>query len=255
MEFKTSYSGATFQILGSTLVKSCRNLYGSGIMQLNHASNYPFKTPKVYAVGEDNIVMDYLKDALPLPLYLGFCSKEKATEIACCIVEYINRNNHGVRVNISTDVIANKITHISNKLPEYEDITLASKLREAFGSGTIQIAKGDYHGDLTFNNILVDHDKLYLIDFLPGYMPTHWLDVVKIQQEIILEWSRYSTLMLGKNYKFMLHALSDYTKSFYDNEPVLKLMEALNYLRILPYATKDTVISNALRNQIKLIIG
>lgn len=254
MQFKTSYSGADFDIIGSTLVKRCRNLYGSGIMQLDHASNHPFRVPKVYSVGEHEIVMDYLKDALTLPQYLEYCTKGNATEITSCIVNYIHRNNHGQRININTDVIGNKIIHISSKLPNYEDIKLATRLREAFGNGNIQIDKGDYHGDLTFNNILINQEKPYLIDFLPGYMPTHWLDIVKIQQEVTLEWSKYSTIILGKNYNYMLSELAAFTKTFYDREPVLKLMEALNYLRILPYASNDTVISNVLRNQIKGIV-
>lgn len=254
MEFKTSYSGAVFHVIEDTLIKRCRNLYGSGIMQLDHASNNPFRTPKVYAVGEHEIVMDYLKDAITLPLYLEFCTKSKAVEVIGHIVNYITRNNHNQIVNINTDVIGAKIIHIANKLPNYEDIKLAIRLREAFGNGNIPIAKGDYHGDLTFNNILINQENPYLIDFLPGYMPTHWLDVVKIQQEITLEWSKYSTSIKGNNYGLMLNELAAFTKTFYDKEPIIKLMEALNYLRILPYATNDAAVSNVLRNQIKSIL-
>lgn len=258
MNFITSYSGASFRIEEDILIKQCRNLYGSGLMQLAHRG-YHFQSPRVYGLGDDHIAMEYLKNAVPLPEFLNVCDKSQVGSIVKDINSYIRGNKSTKTIFIRPDVVTSKIMHIVTRLHDYEDISIANRLAAKFGTSPIEIETGLYHGDLTFNNILVnngDYTDLYLIDFLPGYMPTPYLDIVKLQQEVNLHWSRYF-IECGENYIYALDLLRPHIERYFKgvHGRTLRLMEALNYLRILPYAGDNGVIKNVLRESIKNILN
>lgn len=255
MEFKTSFSGANFQIKGDILIKQGRNLYESGLMQLKHQPKI-FHTPLVFGLGNDHIAMEYLNDAVCLPDYLNACTRGQAEDIAYDIITFVKENKTRQTFFIRPDVMTAKIEHIVTRLSNYDDIELAQAINDAFGKSPIEIEIGDYHGDLTFTNILVDaNGKPYIIDFLPGYAPTYWLDVVKLQQECHLNWSNYFVIG-GDNYYHAIEIIREYIAPFFKGKHArtLRLMEALNYLRILPYAATNCIIADMLRTTIKNIL-
>lgn len=258
MNFTTSYSGASFRLDQDILIKQCRNLYGSGLMQIAH-THYRFDTPCVYGLGDDHIAMQYMKDSMTLPAFFNICDKPQVESIIKDIYGFVCDNKKSKTVFIRPDVIIAKITHIIGRLNDYEDIQLASQLAAKFGHGPIEIEVGCYHGDLTFSNILVnnkDYTDLYLIDFLPGYVPSHYLDIVKLQQEVNLSWSKYF-IHCGGNYDYAINLLRPRLDEYFNgaNGKTLRLMEALNYLRILPYTSGNPIIKNVLRVSIKNILA
>lgn len=248
----TSYSGAKFSVTeDNLLIKECRNLYGSGIMQIQHSGN-SFLTPEVYAIGEDHIVMQYLHKAVSLPVYLNSTGRKEAYAAASVIKNYIISNATKSYVFVRPDVLINKIYHIITRLQNFEDIELAKKIISKIPDSPISVNVGKYHGDLTFSNIIVDSDteEFYLIDFLPGYLPSHWLDVVKIKQEISVCWSGLF-LTCGENYNYTLALLKSFIEECFAFESAtLQLMEAINFLRILPYAESDSTVSGIVKTEI-----
>lgn len=259
ISFATSNSGAEFHIEDETLIKHGKNLYGSGLMQLQHNTGLKsniFSTPRVYGLGDDHIAMSYLDDALTFSEYLTNCTAAKAAMLTGYIVRYVNANVRHESIFIHPEIISNKIFQISERLQNANDIALSRDLNAALGKSPIEIQVGDYHGDLTFNNILIDEYGVpYLIDFLPGYAPTHWLDVVKLQQEVSLRWSTHF-VSCDSNYDCALNILKPYLERFFDGRDgqTLRLMEAVNYLRILPYVKNNSTISSLLRTSIKSIL-
>jgi thiamine kinase-like enzyme len=142
-----------------------------------------------------------------------------------------------------------KILGIVERLHKKEDIGLA-KYALSIVEDQYVFPYGEYHGDLTMANILYSKDKPYLIDFLPGYIQSPVLDVVKIKQEYSLRWS--SLLMDVDDWYFRFtDILEDLSARF--NTLNTQIVEIINLLRILPYIKDDTIHSVVI-NQIKKLM-
>lgn len=98
------------------------------------------------------------------------------------------------------------------------------------------------HGDFTFDNIIIDQEKnLWLIDFLAGFYPHYWLDIVRLFQNTQGEWYKIKYKMDIDKKKITL--LDEYIKSKIENldKDYMKnhsFFMALNFLRILPYMSE-----------------
>ncbi|GEM78164.1 phosphotransferase [Vibrio superstes] len=112
---------------------------------------------------------------------------------------------------------------------------------------------GDCHGDLTLSNIKVTQDnKLFLFDFLEGFIETPLQDVVKLKQDFDYGWSfrheKKNLALKGKMfcesaYPDMISTISRLYKS------EVELLELINLLRIAPYIkSTDEITQNWLDN-------
>lgn len=95
------------------------------------------------------------------------------------------------------------------------------------------------HGDLTFDNIIIDKDKnLWLIDCLGGFYPHYWLDIIRLFQDTEGEWYKIKHKMKIDEKK--VADLNQYVKSKVnelDKEYVKNhnFFMAVTFLRIMPY--------------------
>lgn len=113
----------------------------------------------------------------------------------------------------------------------------------------MEVPLGTCHGDLTFSNILFSGNHYYLIDFLDSFVETPLQDIVKIRQDTAYRWSQ---LMYGKKFDTVrLKIICDkidmeidsYFSSKYDwYRNYYHIMQLMNILRILPYASDFKVI-------------
>jgi serine/threonine protein kinase len=109
------------------------------------------------------------------------------------------------------------------------------------------IVSGGYcHGDLTFENIIINNDGIYLIDFLDSFVECPIIDESKLLQDSFCYWSFKNIIPERK-----LLAVSD---KFNTRQHYCMLL--LHLLRIIPYVNgikKDTLL--CMINRVKLKIN
>lgn len=101
------------------------------------------------------------------------------------------------------------------------------------------------HGNLTLENIIYDHNRLVLIDFLDSFIESPYIDLAKLLQDLECHWA-YRNNRDFKDYEFrlnlakeiVLERLSDSNDGRNKIHLIYSLL-LLNLLRILPYSVDD----------------
>lgn len=152
--------------------------------------------------------------------------------------------------NIDTEPIANKLDSLK-KFCDSDEKKKSLKYLYTFDWNLIK--KSYCHGDLTFENILIKNDEIYLIDFLDSFIDTKYIDIAKILQDIDVYWSlrnkeidsnlliRYQVIK-----KILLGKLTQNEKK------ICYTLLLINLLRILPY-TSDEKTNNFLHKKIEYV--
>jgi hypothetical protein len=191
--------------------------------------------------------MEYLRDAVPMAKYVSTLGSEELRQEAQRMIDKVISSCGDIKKFDGEKLIA-KVNHVISRLTKEEDIKLA---REVLGSiePYYEFPSGEYHGDFTMANILYVDKQPYLIDFLPGYIDSPVLDIVKIKQECKLRWC--SLIMdVGEAYFYFIGCLIAMVEYHFKHIDT-KIIEAINLLRILPYV-KDENIHSIITNIIKL---
>jgi thiamine kinase-like enzyme len=144
--------------------------------------------------------------------------------------------NQGSSVDVSSQVYA-KARSI-NPSPDVVTLSFLKKLK----STQILVPTGFCHGDLTFENIMVNK-QIYFIDFLDSFIESPIIDLAKISQEFNVFWSYRGFKNLDGGLVSKLQSLHNIFLSHIDNlspqfRVSYKYFEILNLMRILPY-TRD----------------
>jgi len=111
-------------------------------------------------------------------------------------------------------------------------------LDEVVGKGAVTAV----HGDLTFENILVDRfDKLWLIDSIPSPVDHYWLDWSKLFQECEGLWHAHRGRPLARGVTWWLRERFYKTATRLDaSYPLFHyVLLGLTFARILPYARTE----------------
>jgi hypothetical protein len=115
------------------------------------------------------------------------------------------------------------------------------------------VPKSICHGDLTLENILIQDDDLYYIDFLDSFIDSWMIDVAKILQDTRHLWSfrlnlRDTTLI--DNLKFLEYTLVKNLSLSKNELSIINRLTCLNLCRIKPYI-KDKDTDHYITNEIK----
>ena len=194
--------------------------------------NSTLKTPVIFNSGftKDKFYfdMEYIRGSN----FHEFIQKENISNVKskfATVLDFIETNND-LNENVK-DCILNKIDNlqISTQYDCYKDYCLDFDWDKIY--------KSYCHGDLTFENLIISGDEIYVIDFLDSFTDTKIMDYAKIFQELYCFWS-YRELDKNFNIKYIILDqminLDDFKK-----QASLKLL-TLNLLRILPYADNHT---------------
>ena len=104
------------------------------------------------------------------------------------------------------------------------------------------------HGDLTLSNILFSNKNIFFLDFLDSYIESWVVDLVKLKQDLFYFWSYLrddndpDMRPIQASIKIWNSIEEKYPEFVFSEE--FKILEALNFLRIYPYARekKDLLI-------------
>ena len=206
-------------------------------------------SPEIYKYGYINGLfyfdMQFIR-GVPMHNYVSLNSSNNIIPIVDKVFSFLQ--NLSLRKEDITDKIHLKLSSLNTSIPagmsKYSDYCAAYDWSS--------VAASDNHGDLTFENILIYRNKIYLIDFLDSFVQTKYIDYAKLLQDIVLDWSwRHNmnkplikTIYL---YNRMLQMLSP------KEIEITKRLLILNLLRIVPYSNDSTF--KYLENRLNYLSG
>ena len=125
------------------------------------------------------------------------------------------------------------------------DINVLNKI---INFSNIPIRNGYCHGDLTFENIIISNNEIYLIDFLDSFIDSPIIDISKLLQEFELNWSNRNDtisnfLPIIRN-MFLKNHLLNSINSLNLNSDTIYLQKKLTLMRILPYTNNFSLKLN-----------
>ena len=121
---------------------------------------------------------------------------------------------------------------------------------------SIPLPVGVCHGDLTFSNILFNGNNYYLIDFLDSFIESPLMDIVKIRQDSAYGWSQlmyihdFDKIRLKLICRKIDKEIDGYFCRYEWYRKYYKIMQLMNFLRVLQYAKEKKVI-----DYLKKVIG
>jgi hypothetical protein len=154
--------------------------------------------------------------------------------------------------NNFTEQTLNKHQEIKTKINDILSTNLVdvNVSKELLFLSNEPIRIGYCHGDLTFENIIISNNKIYLIDFLDSFIDSPIIDISKLLQEFDLNWSNrndftINNLSIIRN-GFLKLELFNKLGSLDIKENTILLQKKLTLMRILPY-------TNSIKLKLKLI--
>lgn len=175
--------------------------------------------------------------------------------------------SHSTDSRLNIDEIDKKLNHIwlathtiQNNIINKEDIAntieyLIKVLPQAYQMMNIHACESLYcHGDFTLENMIINNNKLYLIDFLDSYINCIEIDYAKVLQDILLGWSyRNKPESAGRNLRLSI-LFNEIYDIYFNNKLAIDFMLLINVLRIVPYCkVDDEITANWLNKQIKFL--
>tara|TARA_B100000780_G_C21123307_1_gene455239 strand:+ start:809 stop:1609 length:801 start_codon:yes stop_codon:yes gene_type:complete len=255
------HSGCELKLIGGMVVKVSSNLdYNDRLSlqcekQKNFKSKYLF-TPKIVDLnysnnGLFNFSMEYVRGysfcdyIINKPLIESF-------KILDQILEYLKLNLIKSKSFVSNEIIRSKLFAINKT--ENIDSQIINFITKNIDH--LNIKKGYCHGDLTFENIMISKESVYLIDFLDSYINSPLQDISKLYQDFNMLWSfrnKNSSAIVDIRVK-ELEKYLDKTLGLSENDRlVVDILLIMNFLRILPYSKDINLKNNLTRNILKII--
>ncbi len=169
-------------------------------------------------------------------------------------------------VEVKSSIILDKLRDVEEKvksnsnLHDDEILQLMEDSHNEFYSTirgeNISLPVGLCHGDLTFSNILFNGNNYYLIDFLDSFIESPLMDIVKIRQDSCYGWSQlmyihdYDRIRLKLICEKIDKEIDSYYRKYDWYRKYYKIMQLMNFLRVLQYAKEKKVI-----DYLKKVIG
>jgi hypothetical protein len=188
-------------------------------MEKQQSFSHPIiESPQIYSWGYDDLNrfyfdMEYIH-GINLSVYF---QKEKLSN--CLeIIDLITSFQTEIKQIDIKDQILNKI----------QNIELNNEILELIKSNDWIINIGEGHGDLTFENIIIKKNKIYLIDFLDSFINGKLVDESKLLQDAFCYWSFKNKDSIPKRKLLPVCEKFNSKQHYY--------MLFLHLIRIIPYS-------------------
>ncbi len=244
-----------------------RRLKAQAIKQSDFESNI-FFSPNVYGEGEIEDVyffdMQYIRgDTLSNSIVT--LSSGEIERISDNLASFIEENLSTIAVENQTDknnLVLKKIDNIEKSLNSNGKKNLKKTFKYLDDFNWDKIESSSCHGDLTFENILISNEKMYLIDFLDTFIETWVSDISKILQDLIVGWSFRKKIIEDKITeieKIKMNLFKDvFCRKINNRISKTDLWEQvhvyllLDLLRIIPYTDDEKIYEYIERSILKL---
>lgn len=210
-----------------------------------------FKVPEISNKGFKNGLFFYEYKYVEGENFITFLKYKDIKEIVPVIdnlfkiLEYFSKENIYFETEYKTmsfrKALEDKITTNSVKLGL--SVELRNKLLSHLKNVGSFNKKTLHHGDLTFDNIIIDKDKnLSLIDYSGGFYPHYWMDIVRLFQDTEGEWYKIKHKMeINKKKveyinKYIRKKTHEFDKGY---SKIHNLLMAITFLRIMPYMKSE----------------
>lgn len=218
------HSGASVRLYDNgTVVK---NGYSKARQSAQILESLPFKTPKVYEVTNESIVMEYINGD-DISLFL----EQNGNEGIDLLVAFVEKYFDWCLSNSVTYNFENELDDKVIQIGEHINIArLADSLK-------FNMPRSLIHGDFTFDNILHKDGEFYLIDANPTDLNSIYFDGSKLRQDIDGFWflrNRDDKI----NFKISCKKISEHLKSKY-NFMNYNSLYCFMLSRILPYSKNE----------------
>lgn len=228
------------------------------------------RIPKIERIVQDerhvSIIMEYVYSRNFIE-YFEAAGFEQISYFIKALQLFVDREIKASPIKkVDSKIILDKLSSVEEKVnanPMLQDDEISHLMEEAhkefystMRQDSIDIPVGLCHGDLTFSNILFNGNNYYLIDFLDSFIESPLMDIVKIRQDSAYGWSQ---LMYVNNYdrirlKLICSKIDKEIDAYYHKydwyRNYYKIMQLMNFLRVLQYAKEKKVI-----DYLKKVIG
>jgi hypothetical protein len=210
--------------------------------QINFEHNF-IKTPKIQEFGNNEFGLFYFEmeyiNGLKFNEFVKFKRFSHVLMLFSKILDFTFNNFTTNNLKLSKEINAKIDSIVETKLIDkhvIEQLKTYSKL---------ECRSGYCHGDLTFENIIISNDEIYLIDFLDSYIESPVIDISKLFQEFDLNWSNRNSvnenaISMIRNI-FLKRNLFDRISEYGINNSTIELQRKLTLMRILPYTNSITL--------------
>ncbi|NWN92708.1 phosphotransferase [Marinobacter adhaerens] len=214
--------------------------------------------PKLYEEIEDGAYYSALMEFLPYLNFIDFlssCSAPALFQSIEIINNFICQNTGKASITINRPALA-KLDEIEHKVTDSQPKTQifqcsSMKLKRYFEHKEITLRAGPCHGDFTLSNLVFSAtgDCVGLFDFLDSYIDSPVIDLLKLRQDSQLHWSFLKARKTSSHIRiyqglkkldlFAQRKLSKLGVS----EDAYRALQAVNLLRILPYANEPETLN------------
>lgn len=220
-------------------------------MFLSKFQNNLFKIPYIVRTGYENNLFFYEYEYIEGENFITYLRKESIEEVKLAIdkllliIENFSKNdtyfesefkNKDLKEVMRSKIVANSdVAKLNTKLKE--------KILRLLEEMPPITKKTLHHGDLAFDNIIIDKDKnLWSLDCLGSFYPHYWMDIVRLFMDTEGEWHKIKYNMsidkkkiVGLN-NYIKEKVREFDKKYmkYHN-----LLMVVTLLRVLPYMESD----------------
>ena len=207
--------------------------------QILFESQNGFKAPKVFDICTDSELHYFEMEYVKAETFASYIIDEDFSKIKSAFQRILDFIGDSINSRDSFDV-TEQICKKAESIKMNQDsntVCFLSKIQ----CQKLTAPVGYCHGDLTFENILIDKE-IFFIDFLDSFIETPLIDCAKLAQEFNVYWSYRNKKNVDGVLIAKMHTLntmflrlvnsldSDYRRTF-------RFLEILNLMRILPYTS------------------
>lgn len=210
--------------------------------------------PKVLSYGESWFEMEYLRMIDSISFFETTPYRNILFKIEIILDFVDNLINRSKVIKVDPEIISVKLNAIKNRVSPSIWFMYETYSRKIFQmvKKPFEILVGNCHGDLTFSNVLFSENKIGLIDFLDSFIDTPMMDIIKLRQDTKFHWtsiicsrSHDSAKIMVINSELDKIICRRFKEIIY--MPGYLILDAMNYLRIVPYSQNYNFVQNALR--------
>ena len=235
-------SGAKISLHNNEIIKECAPSYSDRLLKQAELQNkfahlddlppnvYPVKIKKI--PNRTTVVMDFIRSP-NLHNKIELLSPSEIIKLSSILRSFIKYEKD--------KELPDQYYHIkmAKKIEDIEDVSVRSKIDNLlFRSNPIPTTL--CHGDLTLSNIIYSCTNVYLIDFLDGFISSYILDICKLRQDLVYNYS--DSKVSPRRAICYSYIINEVMKECDIDSYTLRLFDVLNFARILPYVKDKTKI-------------